>query len=418
MRQTSARDRIRRCSLTRGWQNQGMLAMIRHRLVWAAGLVSIVLTGHAAATAPCAQDVDRLPPAVTLHHVVDGLDMPVYLTHASDGSGRLYVVEQPGVIRIIDNGRLLREPFLDIRDRVKSGGEKGLLSVAFAPDFAESKLFFVNYTADAGGLHTRIARYRAVSALQAEQRSEVVLLRVDQPYGNHNGGQIQFGPDAMLYIGMGDGGWANDPKRNGQDLGTLLGSLLRIDVLNPPSGRAYGIPQDNPFVGRSGARAEAWAYGLRNPWRFSFDKGTGQLWLADVGQNAQEEIDIVRKGGNYGWNIMEGEICTPGVDRHCDKAGLDLPVWVYGRDQGKAVTGGYVYRGAQLSQLCGAYLFGDYVSGTVWGLIYRDGAVKEVRKLAELDDSLSSFGEDEQLNLYVLAYGAGKVLRVAADGEQ
>lgn len=373
-------------------------------------------TGVLAATS-CAKEVDQLPGSIKLDLVAKGLSLPVHLSGAGDGSGRLYVVEQDGVVRIIDAGRLLPEPFLDIEDRVRGGGEKGLLSLVFHREFAKNRTFFVNYTSSEGGLHTRISRFQASTALAASPASEKVLLKIDQPYGNHNGGQIAFGPDGMLYVGMGDGGSANDPKGNGQKLETLLGAMLRIDVSEAANDRPYSVPPSNPFVAAGAARPEIWAYGLRNPWRFSFDRGTGALWLADVGQNRREEVNVVRKGGNYGWNVVEGDICTPAVNRTCDKDRFDAPVWTYGHDEGQSVTGGFVYRGAKIPALCGVYVFGDYMSGTIWGLLYRDGAVKAVRKLAELDGGLSAFGEDDDLELYVLVHRSGKVMRVGSAAE-
>ena len=273
---------------------------------------------------------------VRLQPLATGLESPVYVTHAGDGSGRLFVVEQAGVIRIIRNGRLLARPFLDVRSRVISGGEMGLLSVAFHPQYASNGRFFVNYTANSDSLRTVIAEYRVSDAPDVAGRAERVLLEIAQPYRNHNGGLNLFGPDGMLYIGMGDGGSGGDPHNNGQRLDTLLGKLLRLDV----NGEApYGVPRDNPFVGRAGARGEIWAYGLRNPWRFSFDRATGRLFLADVGQNRWEEIDLLEKGGNYGWRLMEGAHCF-NPETGCSTTGLILPIAEYGRELGCSVTGG------------------------------------------------------------------------------
>jgi len=249
--------------------------------------------------------------------------------------------------------------------------------------------------------------------------SERVLLKVRQPYGNHNGGQIAFGPDGFLYIGMGDGGGANNPKGNGQDLSTLLGALLRIDADGSDDTEPYGIPADNPFIRVRHARPEIWAYGLRNPWRFSFDVSGGALWLADVGQDDAEEIDIVERGGNYGWNIMEGDACTPAVNRNCSREGLAMPVYVYRHPRGFAVTGGFVYRGGDIPGLCGVYLFADYVSGHIWGLRRGNGRVS-VRSLL-LDGSglgISSFGQDERLELYVADHRGGRIWKIIADRRQ
>jgi glucose/arabinose dehydrogenase len=329
---------------------------------------------------------------------VIGLESPVYVTHAGDGSGRLFVVEQTGVILIIRAGRLLPRPFLDIRGRVIAGGEMGLLSVAFHPQYARNGRFFVNYTADGASLRTVIAEYR-VSAADANVAEPAgrVLLEIAQPYRNHNGGLNLFGPDGMLYIGMGDGGSGGDPHNNGQRLDTLLGKLLRIDV---DGAAPYRVPPDNPFVGRSGARGEIWAYGLRNPWRFSFDRTTGRLFLADVGQNQWEEIDLIQKGGNYGWRTMEGAHCFNPPDG-CSRTGLILPIAEYGREGGCSITGGYLYRGGRIRDLVGRYLFGDYCSGTLWAL--RDDGGRWVREsLLDTGLRINSFGEDQAGELYVV----------------
>ncbi len=340
-------------------------------------------------------------PQVKLERVVSGLSNPVYLTHAGDGSGRLFVVEQNGIIRVIQEGVLLPKPFLDIRDRVESGGEKGLLSVAFHPNYETNRRFFVNYTARrGGGLETLIAEYRVSAADPnlADPMSERILLEVDQPFGNHNGGLVKFGPDGMLYIGMGDGGSGGDPLGHGQDLQTLLGALLRIDV---DSQAPYAIPPDNPFVGRSDARGEIWAYGLRNPWRFSFDHCTGGLLLADVGQNRFEEVDLIEKGGNYGWNIIEGAHCF-NPPTGCSTTGLKPPIAEYDHSLGCSITGGYVYRGRQLPALMGRYFFGDFCSGRLWSLTETTQGSWTMTELLQTGLNISSFGEDEGGELYVV----------------
>ena len=259
---------------------------------------------------------------ITLDDVVGGLTNPVYLTHAGDGSGRLFVVEQAGKIRIVQDGSLLSIPFLDIQNRVTSGGEMGLLSVAFHPSYKSNRRFFVNYTDRRPNLKTIVAEYQASAAKpNIAGTTEKVVLTIDQPYDNHNGGQLQFGPDGYLYIGMGDGGSGGDPQGNGQNKNALLGKLLRIDV---DRDSPYGVPAGNPFVGVSGAD-EIWALGLRNPWRFSFDRANGRLFAADVGQNLYEEVDIINRAGNYGWNVMEGAHCySPPTG--CDTTGLELPI--------------------------------------------------------------------------------------------
>ena len=273
-----------------------------------------------------------------------------------------------------------------------------------------------------GNIQTRVSRFSVNSSdpNKADQSSELVLLEIDQPYANHNGGQIAFGPDGYLYIALGDGGSGGDPQGNGQNRKTLLGSILRIDIDNPSDGKNYGIPDDNPFVGNTeGYREEIFAYGLRNPWRFSFDPETGWLWAADVGQNRQEEIDIIEKGKNYGWNIMEGMLCYQ-PSTNCDQAGLELPIWTYGRDQGISVTGGYVYRGQKNPELVGKYIYGDYGSGRIWTLSYDDVDNPVNEELADTDLFISSFGVDSNQNLYICSYQDGKIyqLRPTASSQE
>jgi glucose/arabinose dehydrogenase len=304
--------------------------------------------------------------------------------------------------------------FLDIRDRVQSEAtEQGLLGLAFHPNFAENGFFYVDYTAG-NPLHTVISRYSAPqgNSNQADKNSEQVLLEILQPYDNHNGGQLAFGPDGYLYIAMGDGGGAGDPQGNGQSLSTLLGKILRIDVNSTSGNLAYGIPNDNPFVGNSkGYQEEIYAYGLRNPWRFSFDPETGWLWAADVGQNRVEEVDIIEKGENYGWNIMEGNLCYS-PPQNCNQIGLQLPTWTYGRDQGVSVTGGFVYRGSVMKGLTGWYIYGDFGSGRIWALQH-DGVNAPVNKeLVKTDLNIASFGLDEENEQYVCDF-KGKIYKLS-----
>lgn len=351
-------------------------------------------------------------------------NQPVHITHAPGDPRHLWIVEQPGTIRVYDlqSDTLLTTPFLSIPHLVSTGGERGLLSLAFHPNFPSNGRFFVNYT-DRGG-HTQVVEYRiGASPLVADPASARPILQIEQPAANHNGGLIAFGPDGYLYIGTGDGGRANDPWGNGQNPGVLLGKLLRIDV---DGGRPYAIPEDNPFVGRSGARGEIWALGLRNPWKFSFDRATGDLYIADVGQNAWEEVNFQPAGSNggqnYGWNRMEGTRCFPS-GRACDDDGLVLPVAEYGHGEGGgcSVTGGYVYRGAAIPELYGAYLFADYCTGRIWALAtdraaaYRAGAESArdwpYQELLHTPYAITAFGEDLAGELYVAHHG-GQVFRL------
>ena len=347
--------------------------------------------------------------AVELEPAFPGLefDRMVLLTYPDDESGRLFVVLQPGRIVVFENdpGVESAETFLDIRERVNdSGNEEGLLGLAFDPAFAENGYFYVNYTAS-GPRRTVVSRF-SVSAGdpdRADADSELVFLEVPQPYRNHNGGHVAFGPDGMLYVGLGDGGSGGDPRGNGQDTSTLLGTILRVDVSALDETGGYAVPPDNPFAGGDGtARGEIWAYGLRNPWRFSFDRETGDLWAADVGQNRYEEIDLIRPGRNYGWNVMEGAHCYRRAG--CDTRGLEFPVAEYGRDGGCSVTGGYVYRGRRLPTLYGAYLYADFCSGKIWALRYDGAAVTEQMLIADTGLSISSFGEDASGEVYVLTF--------------
>ncbi|MDR2877989.1 MAG: PQQ-dependent sugar dehydrogenase [Chromatiales bacterium] len=384
---------------------------------------SAALLCMSAANAATCNDpgIEAAIPVITLKEIVSDVEEPVALTHAPGEPDRVYVLEQDGRIRIVADDKLLVEPFLDITARVKNGGERGLLGLAFHPDYARSGYFYVNYTAerpDRSGdqLVTRISRFARGADGKADAASERVLLEIEQPFSNHNGGQIAFGPDGMLYIGMGDGGSADDPLGNGQNLATLLGKMLRIDagIKAGSDARAYDIPADNPFIATRGARPEIWAYGLRNPWRFSFDRDTGLLYVGDVGQNRQEEIDVIARGGNYGWNLMEGDLCHRATPAQCARMELLRPILTYGRSDGVAVIGGYVYRGAAMPTLCGTYIYGDYGSGRVWGLRYADDHVGTQRELLHTDHSISAFGEDAIGELYLLDYGAGKILRIVA----
>jgi len=346
-----------------------------------------------------------------LIEIISGLKNPLYLTHSGDGSGRLFIVEQDGLIRILENGGLVETPFFDMTALVnRDGSERGLLGLAFHPQYRDNGRFFINYTALDG--KNTVAEYQISGddPNQADADSAQIILALDDPYPNHNAGQLAFGPDGYLYVGAGDGGSAGDPHGNGQNGRALLGKMLRLDM---DSGDLYAIPPDNPFIGNPDFTPEIWAYGLRNPWRYSFDRQTGDLYIADVGQNAWEEINFqpaTSTGGeNYGWNVYEGS--------HPFEAGdaprAIMPIAEYGHADGCSVTGGYVYRGATLPDLQGVYLFGDFCSGTIWAT-ERDTADNwQMRVLMNSGKPISSFGEDEAGELYLVDYG-GNILRLAA----
>ena len=329
----------------------------------------------------------------------------VAMAYPDDGTGRLFVVLQPGRVMVFDDRPDVESAveFLDIQQRVSDrGNEEGLLSIAFDPKFKDNGHFYVYYSA-ASPRRSVVSRFTADDQGQADPSSERVIIEVAQPFSNHNGGQIVFGPDGYLYIGLGDGGSGGDPQGNGQELRTLLGSILRIDVRLPSGSDEYRIPPDNPFADRpGGARPEIWAYGLRNPWRFSFDRETENLWAGDVGQNRYEEIDLIKRGINYGWNTMEGFHCFGGED--CDQSGLKPPVMEYGREGGCSVAGGYVYRGSRLPGLYGAYLYGDFCSGKVWALRYDGNEVTEHMLIVPSGPMLSSFGEAPSGEIYLLSF--------------
>ena len=346
--------------------------------------------------------------------LVTGLDRPVFITSAGDNSGRLFIIEKVGLIRIVQDNQLLVEPFLDIRDRVGSDrSEQGLLGLAFHPNYPSDGRFFVNYTDKNGD--TVIAQYNVSTSdpNQADKGSEVRLIRVNQPYANHNGGEVIFGPDGFLYLGLGDGGSAGDPKNNAQSLNTLLGKILRIDV---DHGSPYSTPDGNQFS--ENQIPEIWAYGLRNPWRFSFDQATGDMYIGDVGQDQWEEIDFLPSGSpagtNFGWKYFEG---THPYSPDTPPVGLQLtaPVAEYSHTEGCSVTGGFVYRGSQLPDWDGVYLFGDYCSGTIWGLEKDTQGQWQAKVLFQNMGQISSFGQDDQGEIYVVDY-SGRILKLVPAG--
>jgi glucose/arabinose dehydrogenase len=337
---------------------------------------------------------------------------PVDLQHAGDNSNRIFVVEQSGQIVVFNNNPTtsVKKVFLDIKNKVDDGGnEEGLLGLAFHPDYETNGYFYVNYTAS-NPSRTVISRFEVTSDVdKADPSSELIVLEFNQPYSNHNGGQVSFGPDGYLYISSGDGGSGDDPHGNGQNKTVLLGKILRIDVDHASDGRQYAIPVDNPFAGSNEFREEIYAYGLRNPWRFSFDPVTKKLWTGDVGQNDYEEIDIVEKGGNYGWNIMEGRHCFE-PSSGCDRDGLQLPITEYGRSEGVSITGGFVYRGTLVEKLVGQYIYADYGSGNIWSLDVSDLTNPNITKIEASDLHISSFGIDQSNELYLCAFD-GKIYR-------
>jgi glucose/arabinose dehydrogenase len=362
--------------------------------------------------APTPAPFDPGAATVTFEPFASGFGALTYLTHAGDGSGRLYAVERAGLIHVIEaDGTVLPQPFLDIRDRVSAGGERGLLGLAFHPAYTDNGRFFVNYIDERD--NTVVAEFARSTDTGADPATERQLIYLDQPFGNHNGGMVDFGPDGMLYVSSGDGGGGGDPLNAGQDLDTLLGTVLRIDV---DAADPYAIPADNPFVGQPGALAEIWAWGLRNPWRFSFDRQDGALFIADVGQNRWEEINVEPAGAgghNYGWNVMEGPECFRAAD--CDTSGLTMPVaWYSIAGDDCAVIGGYAYRGERFPALAGAYLLADHCSGTVRALdaqAAKAGEPVELHVLGAAPLRVTSFGEDEAGELYLLGLG-GEIMRL------
>lgn len=376
--------------------------------------------GGSAGSQPATVEQFVPPPQLALEDFVSGLSSPVSFETPDDGTNRIFILEQAGTIRTIQAGVVLPVPFLDISSQVASGGETGLLGMACHPNFSAGRRFYVNYTRQlsTGQLQTVISEFTVSTAdpNQADPSSERQLLVVDQPYANHNGGQLAFGDDGFLYIAFGDGGSGGDPSGNAQNTNALLGKILRIGA-DPPfaSGKQYAIPPDNPFAS-GGGLPEIWAYGFRNPWRFSFDRSNGRLIAGDVGQAEWEEVDLVTRGGNYGWNVMEGNHCYPPSVSSCNMAGLIAPIAEYGHDAsgGSSVIGGYVYRGSAIANLDGTYVFGDLSSGRVWGLKQDAMLNWHMTQVLTHNLTVSSFGQDAAGELYLLDYGNGAVLHLRA----
>ncbi|MGI9040445.1 MAG: PQQ-dependent sugar dehydrogenase [Gemmatimonadales bacterium] len=379
----------------------------------AIGLSLIFWAGASA----CSSNPGTGPPTGTvplaLQEVASGLSFPLYLTTPPADTGRLFVVEKGGAIRLVKGGGILPTPFLDLSAQVSTGSEQGLLGLAFDPQYAANGRFVVHYTDLAGDTRLSLFRVSADPDL-ADAATEEVLLTAEQPFPNHNGGQIVFGPDGLLYLGLGDGGGGGDPGGRAQSLADLLGSILRIDV---SAGAPYTVPTNNPFVTRPEARPEVWSYGLRNPWRLTFDRATGDLYIADVGQSAWEEVHVspaaagAGRAANYGWNIMEGPDCYAASS--CDRTGLDLPVLAYDHGQGCSITGGYVYRGAAIPELLGHYFYADFCQGWVRSFRSADGQAVDQADWPTLrpGGTIPSFGEDAAGELYVIA-GEGGIFKI------
>ncbi|RRQ47647.1 glucose sorbosone dehydrogenase [Maribacter algicola] len=330
---------------------------------------------------------------------------PLDLQSPNDGTNRIFVVEQRGTIKVFENDTEVTESrtFFDMSGNIASSDELGLLGLAFHPNFESNGYFYVCYTPSSD--LSVVSRFKTMDndPNMADPSSETLLLQIPQPYTNHNGGQLGFGPDGYLYIASGDGGSGGDPDGNAQNLGNLLGAILRIDVDNTGNGLNYAIPNDNPFVDTENARPEIYAYGLRNPWRFSFDVRNGNLWTGDVGQGEKEEINIIESGGNYGWNILEGTSCYNAMD--CDDSGTITPVFEYDHSNNdRSVTGGYVYRGSLNPSLVGYYIYGDFISGRIWALDNVSGSMASNKLLFETSLPIASFGTDQENELYICSF--------------
>ncbi len=391
-----------------------MMALLAALAAGCDGLSATQIPTPAPVSGPSALPIKTL----RLEPTLGGMEFDSPTNFVQDPDGRLWITEQEGIILEFDakgprDELAFSSNFLDIRDRVSDNGwEEGLLGMALDP--SNRRQIYLYYSA-ANPRRSVVSRYTLAGedgGAWAAPDSALTILEVEQPYPNHNGGQIAFGPDGYLYIGLGDGGSAGDPRRNGQDTSTMLGTILRIDVSQATVEQPYAIPPDNPFAD-GGGRPEIWAYGLRNPWRFSFDRDSGELWAGDVGQDRWEEIDVIERGGNYGWNAMEGSHCfRPQHD--CPQEGMIPPVWEYSLEDGAcSVTGGYVYRGAAIPWLNGVYVYGDFCSGQVFGL-RREGADFRNYPLADTGLRITAFGQDNAGELYVLSQSAG-IFRLVAE---
>jgi glucose/arabinose dehydrogenase len=378
-------------------------------------LILLMITGLLAAALP---GVDtgliktvqgQSTPDIELEQILSGLSSPVFITSARDDTDRLFIIEQQGRVLVMPRTRGIPTEFLNVIPDVLSGGERGLLGLAFHPKFKENGRFFVNYTRRPDGATVIAERHVSPGNPNQADSKEVILLVIEQPFSNHNGGMIAFGPDGFLYIGMGDGGSANDPGNRAQNVEDLLGKMLRIDVDTPNGAVPYSSPPGNPFFGPTRGRDEIFAFGLRNPWRFSFDRATGQLFAADVGQNAIEEIDIITNGGNYGWRVFEGTNCTNNDPQRCPTLNHVAPIAQYNHSSGRcSITGGYVYRGTEGTLPLGAYVYGDLCTGEIFML----DAGRQVL-LRDTGLTISSFGEDEAGEIYVVGIG-GSIHKLTA----
>ncbi len=355
--------------------------------------------------------------AITLEKVTGGFQQPTDIQFPPGHDDKVVILEKGGAAWLVAlTGAGGQKKQVERRELfrvdVRTPSEMGLLGVAFHPRFADNGRFYLNYNPAGGALRTRVAEWRIDPRVLEGAHEEKLLLEVEQPYQNHDGGQLQFGPDGFLYIGLGDGGWRADPKEHGQNKGSLLGAMLRIDVDRAEGGRPYGIPKDNPFLAEQGARPEVWAYGLRNPWRYSFDP-EGRLIVADVGQDAWEEVSIAERGDNLGWDVVEGRHCFE-PPRGCDQSGMKPPIWEYSHDVGQSITGGYVYTGSRVPALRGQYLVADFVRGQLWALALPSDSVSAAKatKLGVFPKLWVTFGRDPDGEVWLADFGAGDIFRI------